>query len=161
MPLDDTRARARPIAKVAKPDAIAAGFAEIVRIIGVPMPASKAKGTRLAKAETSWKVYRGQKVRRLVEKLWENIMAEAVRQDVIPDHLEHPEPPGTNRMVYVGEAVEISLAVSEPVEGINFEGFVADLLKAEVKPALIKRLTRRHRTETRAAHKFTASLMIG
>jgi hypothetical protein len=49
--------------------------------------------------------------------------------------------------------------VFAPIVGVDHAGYVADLLKAGVKPALIKRLDKKHRTEMRPAHKFTASLV--
>lgn len=162
MPLDDTGRRPpKPAIALAAVDPIAAGFIEIVRIIDLAVPANRAKGRRLAKLTTAWRVYRLQKIRRLVERLWDLGMAEAVKGGLIPDHTAYPEPAGTYRVVYAGEVVEISLAVAEPIEGINFPGFLADLLKAGVEAKLIKRLTRKHRTETKPAHRFTVSLIGG
>lgn len=105
------------------------------------------------------RVYDAQTGRRDAEKEWDLALAGAVKAGVIPDHLASPEPAGTNRVVYADDSMQISLSVVAPIVGINFAGFVAGLVKAEVDPKLIARLTRKHRTETRPAHRFTSSLV--
>jgi hypothetical protein len=83
----------------------------------------------------------------------------AVKLGVLPDWDKHPLPVGTAQVVYADGELVISLNVVAPIAGIDHAGYVADLLKAGVKPALIKRLDKKHRTETRPAHKFTSSLL--
>lgn len=97
--------------------------------------------------------------RREAEKEWDASISSAVKTGVIPDHIANPEPAGTSRVVYADDEIQISLAVVAPIVGINFAGFVASLLKAGVDAKLIARNTKRHRTETKAAHRFTCSLV--
>ncbi len=85
----------------------------------------------------------------------------AVRLGILPDHEKHPLPVGTCEVVYADDGLVISVTVLEPIAGIDHAGYVADLLKAGVKPAVIKRLDKRHKTETRPAHRFTSSLVSG
>jgi len=85
--------------------------------------------------------------------------AAAVKAGVLPDHLKFPRPVGTNEVVYADGVLVISVTVFAPIAGVDHAGYVEDLLKAGVKPALIKRLDKKHRTETRPAHKFTSSLV--
>jgi hypothetical protein len=85
--------------------------------------------------------------------------AAAVKLGVLPDHERFPLPVGTAEVVYADDGLVISVTVVAPITGWDHAGFVADLLKAGVKPALIKRLDKKHRTETRPAHKFVSSLV--
>lgn len=88
-------------------------------------------------------------------------VAAAIRSGVLFDHLKEPMEPGTSQVIYSGRSVEISVAVGQPIEGVDHDGFVDGLLAAGVKPALIKRLAAKHATETRPAHRFTSSLVAG
>jgi hypothetical protein len=85
--------------------------------------------------------------------------AAAVKLGVLPDHERFPLPVGTSQVVYADGLLVISVTVLEPIAGIDHAGYVADLLKAGVKPALIRRLDKKHRTETRPAHRFSSSLV--
>jgi hypothetical protein len=85
--------------------------------------------------------------------------AAAVKLGILPDWEKFPLPVGTCLVVYQDGTVSIALTVVEPIVGCDHAGFVADLLKAGVKPALLKRLEKKHRTETRPAHKFTSSVV--
>jgi hypothetical protein len=125
MPLDSASTRTRAVATNEAPEAIAA-FEYHEASLGM-----RAAETRRVRAH-----------------------AAAVRAGVLPDHLKHPMPVGTNEVVYADHAVSISVLVYAPIVGLDHGSFVADLLKAGVKPALIKRLMAKHTTETRPAHKF-------
>jgi hypothetical protein len=83
--------------------------------------------------------------------------AALVRLGIFPEGL----PTGTNMVVYSDSELVITLTVVEPIVGVDHAGYVADLLKQGVSPALIKRLDKKWRIETRPAHKFTSSLVAG
>lgn len=98
-----------------------------------------------------------QAARRKGETRWEAAIRRGIKSHVLPDFSTDPEPVGTNRVVYVDAQTQISLFVAEPIEGLDHVGFIADLLKANIDPKLVKRLARKHRTETRPAHRLTSS----
>lgn len=107
----------------------------------------------------AWKYHETSLALRAAEVERTKAHAAAVKAGVLFDHLTNPEPVGTSRVVYADTAVAITVTVYAPIVGVDHAGYVADLLKAGVKPALIKRLERKHRTETRPAHKFTTSVV--
>jgi hypothetical protein len=154
MPLDATRATSKT---TAINDALAA--------IGVEgdtaMPRCKARGVALAEERAAYRLFVAGHCRRRAETEWNAALALAVETGVIFDHREDPEPVGTDRVVFAGLVTEIRVTVAAPIAGVDHAGFVADLLKAGVKPALIKRLTGKHATETRPAHSFKPSLVTG
>ena len=147
MPLDASQA-------IGKTDAINAAFASIGYVNGSAMPRC-----RRAKELVAWEYHLASHLLRVAETRRKKAHADAVKAAVIFDHEKFPEPVGTNRLVYAGEVVEISVSVAAPIAGVDHVAFVVDLLKAGVKPALIKRLTAKHTTETRPAHKFVSSLV--
>lgn len=135
MPLDDTRRRK-------------------------PQPSKRTLALRLKREEqaaVALEIREAQAARRKGETRWEAAIKQGIKAHVIPDFATAPEPVGTNRVVYVDAKTQISLFVAEPIEGLNHLGFIADLLKAGVDPKLIKRLARKHLTETRPAHRLTSS----
>ena len=87
----------------------------------------------------------------------------AVALGVLPDHRANPEPPGTDRTVYQGREVLITMTVVSPTVRLilNVSEFTAALVKAGVKPALLAKLERKHTHEvaTAAAHIFQAGLV--
>jgi hypothetical protein len=96
---------------------------------------------------------------RIAETRRKKATADAIELGVIFDPIDAPEPVGANRVVFAGSVVEISVAVAAPMQGVDHAAFVADLLKAGVKPALIKRLGAKHAYQSRPAHKFSSSLL--
>ena len=146
MPLDVARATSTT-------ESLNGAFREIGYGPGTAMPHCRVKHEPAA-----WEYHVASHLLRIAETRRKRAHAAAVRAGVIFDHERAPEPVGTNRLVYSGPLVEIGVAVAAPIEGIDHAGFVADLLRAGVKPALVKRLTTKHTTETRPAHKFTSSL---
>lgn len=123
-------------------------------------PNSRTLAQRLKREEQSAaarEIREAQAARRKGETRWEAAIKLGIKTRVIPDFTTAPEPVGTNRIVYVDAQTQISLFVAEPIEGLDHLGFIADLLKADVDAKLVKRLSRKHRTETRPAHRLTSS----
>ncbi len=98
---------------------------------------------------------------RIAETRRKRAHAAAVKAGVMFDHERAPEPVGTERVVYAGALVEVSVTVAAPVQGLDHLAFVVGLLEAGVKPALVKRLQARHATETRPSHRFSSTLVTG
>jgi hypothetical protein len=120
-------------------------------------PPSRAKLKREEEAASALEFREAQAARRKGEVAYDAALKRCVRSGVFPDFAANPEPVGTNRVVYVDGQTQIMLFVAESTVGLNHVGFIADLLKANVDPKLVKRLTKRHRTETRPAHRLTSS----
>jgi hypothetical protein len=83
----------------------------------------------------------------------------AVTAGVLPDHKKAPRAPGTIEVVYDGATVCIVLKVSTPSEKLDLPAFIEGLRLAEVKPALIYRLLKKHTAPNAAPHTFTSSLV--
>jgi hypothetical protein len=127
---------------------------------GKPQPSKRTIALRLRREEQSavaLEIREAQAARRKGETRWEAAIKLGIKARVIPDFTTTPEPVGTNRVVYVDAKTQISLFVAEPIEGLDYLGFIADLLKAGFEPKVVKRLARKHRTETRPAHRLTSS----
>jgi hypothetical protein len=114
-----------------------------------------------AQEESAYEYHVASQLSRFAEARKRKAHAAAVKAGVMFDHLKDPMEPGTAQVVYAGAVIEISVAVGQPVAGIDHDGFVEGLLLAGVKLSLIKRLSARHATDTRPAHTFTSSLVTG
>jgi hypothetical protein len=151
MPLDAARA-------VTKTQAITDAFAEIGTVSRTAMPRCTLKAAALARALAAWKLHIAGQLRRLAESAWQQALAGAIKTGTIPDAAKAPEPVGTDRIVYAGPVVCIRLVVAKPIEVVDHLAYVAELLEAGVNPALLRKLAKRHTTETRPAHRFSTSL---
>ena len=109
----------------------------------------------------AWEYHAASQLLRLAEKRRKKAQAAAVEAGVIFDHKLEPEEVGTNRQVYRGPVIEVTLAVSPSQDSFDHAGFVAALLKAGVKPALITRLTAKHTRVGNPIHTFRSSLVVG
>lgn len=98
---------------------------------------------------------------RIAETRRKRAHAAAVKAGVMFDHEKQPEPVGTERVVYAGQLVEVSVTVAAPIVGLDHLAFVVGLLEAGVKASLVRRLQAKYATETRASHRFTSSLVTG
>ena len=140
---------------VARTEAVSAAFAAIGRTLdmGIPQARDDPREQLAVNYLDATLLLRLAEIRRKAEH------RACVKGGVLIDHEKAPEPVGTNRLIYSGSVVQITLTVAAPIVGIDHAAFVEDLLKAGVKPALIKRLQAKHATETRPAHKFTPVLV--
>jgi hypothetical protein len=130
-------------------DAVAEGFAAI----GYP------PGTRNARDRLAEEYWSASLLSRLADARREKAKKAAVTGGVLPDHLAEPYPIGTAATVYAGPTVTISLKVVPQADRVNTAALVADLQKAGVKPALLKRLVKKHTEQFGGAHIFTAALV--
>lgn len=124
-------------------------------------PAAKKRGADAASGKTlaAWEYHVASQLLRIAETRRERAHEAAVKAGVLFDHKAKPEPVGTLRVVYAGAVIEIRLQVVAPIEQLDPVGFIADLGKAGVSLAVLKRLSAKHTKIMRAAHKFTSSLV--
>jgi hypothetical protein len=125
-------------------------------------PAPRPSRSRVKREEqeaAAFELTEAQAARRQGEVRWEAAMKRAVKAAVVPDFVLNPEPVGTTRQTYVDNAVSVTLFVAQPIEGMDSTGLLADLQKAGVDQKLLNRLTRKHHTETRAAHRITTTFV--
>lgn len=127
----------------------------------VKSPAAKKRGVDAASAKTlaAWEYHVASQLLRIAETRREKAHEAAVKAGVLFDHKEKPEPVGTLRVVYAGTVIEIRLQVVEPIAKLDDVNFIADLVKAGVKPAVLNRLATKHTKVMRPAHKFMSSLV--
>ncbi len=146
------RAKAEPAA-IDGTALIAQAMAEIAESIQAMLP-RRASATERAAAE-----YWGASIANQLAEAWRNRAKRlAVAQGVLPDHTADPYPIGTSETVYVGTLVTVSLKVVEQADRVDVPGLVADLIASGIKPAVLKRLLRRHTKSFAGAHIFSASL---
>jgi hypothetical protein len=145
--LDTTRANA-------KTAAFNEAFAAIGNSIATGMPRSKGNLEPVA-----WEYHVASHLQRIATARKSKAEKEAVKSGVLFDPEKNPMPVGTNGNIYRGEVVEIGVSVTTPQTRFDAAGFIADLIDAGVRPALIKRLTDKHTLENRAPHKFTSAFV--
>jgi hypothetical protein len=154
LPLDDThpRTKAKPAIPLDRTATITEAFGEI----GIALPRSRNAQDKLADEYWAASVLAG-----LAEKRREKAKRAAVAGNVLPDHAAHPLAIGTAETVYTGALVRIDVKVVEQADRVDVVGFVADLERAGVKLATLKRLRKKHTKSFAGAHVFTASLING
>jgi hypothetical protein len=146
------RAKAAP-AEIDGNALIVQALAAIAESIQAMLP-RRASTTERAAAE-----YWGASIVNQLAEAWRNkAKRQAVAQGVLPDHAATPYPIGTSETVYVGTLVTVSLKVVEQADRVDVPGLVRDLIASGVKPAVLKRLLRKHNKSFPGAHIFTASL---
>jgi hypothetical protein len=146
MPLDVIRANARTAA-------INDAFALIGRAGDSKMPASK-----LNTEPVAWEYYAASHLNRIAEARKKAAQAAAVKAGLMFDPEKAPLAVGTNALVYAGDVVEIAVSVTTPASRLDTAAFVDDLEKSGVARKLLDRLVTKHTHESRAPHKFTATL---
>lgn len=146
MPLDSTRP---PDRTAAVSDAVG----EIGRIIRAMLPRKATEQDKLFADFWGFSL-----AQRLIEPLRDKSKRAAIAGQVLPDHSAKPFPIGTAETVYSSDLGSISMKVVEQADRLDVAGFVADLEKAGVRPALIKRLLKKHTKTFAGAHIFTATL---
>ena len=146
MPLDAARASDRT-------EALTDAFAELGRANGTAMPP-----TRKTKDKLAFEYWVASLLNRLAEARRDKAKRVAVAGGVLPDHAANPLPVGTSEIVFVGERVTIALKVVGQTDRVNVPALMADLVKAGVKPAVLKRLVKKHTESFAGAHVFTASV---
>lgn len=147
MPLDATRT-------VTITDAVNDAFDGIDRMVGAMLPKGTTEPDR-----TSVRHYASSLVARKAEAWRDQTKRAAVAGGVLPDHSADPYPVGTAETVFTGKYVVIGLKVVEQADRVDVAGLVADLAKAGVKPAVLKRLVKRHTRSFPGAHIYSASLV--
>lgn len=94
----------------------------------------------------------------LAEKRRDEAKKAAVTGGVIPDFKANPLDVGTRSTLYISELLTIAVDVTQQAPRLDGLALVADLVKAGVKPGLLKRLVKRHTKTFAGAHVITATL---
>lgn len=94
----------------------------------------------------------------LIEKRRDEAKRAAIACGVLPDYVAEPYPVGTNETVFAGKSVTITLKVAAQALRVDVPGLLGDLEKCGVKPAVLKRLMKKHGNEGTGAHIFTATV---
>jgi hypothetical protein len=149
MPLDTLKTSGKTLGRTGVTQLIAEAFGDI----GYP-PGSRSARDRLA--EEYWSA---SLLSRFADARREKAKKAAVTGGVLRDHLAEPYPVGTSETVYAGATVTINLKVVPQAPRVDTAALVADLQKAGVKPALLKRLVKKHTEQFGGAHIFTAALV--
>jgi hypothetical protein len=148
MPLDANRA-------MTKTEALTEAFASIGHAAGTLMPRSANKAEELL----AWEVFAAKLLEQIAAARARKAIKAAIAGGVMFDHSEHPEPIGTNRVVYDGDVVRIDLAVGTPGTRLDIDGLIPALVKAGLRLERVNELINRHTIENAAPHKFTTSLV--
>lgn len=156
MPLDDTTRRIKPKPKpkpAPKPDANAVARAELdLTLAGLLSRAKTAKGRDVL-------AYWGSSLACSQAESWRGSAKKAlIARGVLPDYTTNPLPVGTVETIYADPLVLLTVKVTQQASRLAVDAFVADLLEAGVKPALLKKLRKRHTTDFSGAHIITAVL---
>ena len=142
-----------------KADAKTAAIVKAFEAIGVVEPTRQPRSRR-NNEPVAWEFYVATHLAKLAEARKRQAQAAAIVSGVIFDHEKEPMPEGTNgRVVYSGDVVEIELTVSNPSKRFDAAGFINALEKAGVKRKLLNELAEQHTADSRAPHKFSASLI--
>jgi hypothetical protein len=144
MPLDIAKANS-------KTAALNEAFAEIGIAGGTKMPPSK-----LNTEPVAWEYFVASLLARFADARKTAATKAAIKAGLMFDHAKEPRPTGTNALIYAGDVVEITVAVTTATSRLDADGFFDAVEKAGVKRSVLDRLVAAHTTENRPPHKFTA-----
>lgn len=147
MPLDAVKANA-------KTGAINDAFAAIGTTTVTKMPPSKSNTEPLA-----WEYHVAGQLARIAEARKKKAVKAAVKAGIMFDPEKDPLVVGTDKLVYAGDVIEISVAVTTPASRLDSDALIDDLEQAGVARKLLDKLVAKHTHENRAPHKFTSSLI--
>ncbi len=153
MPLDDTtRARPKPKA-AAKPDPHTIARGELDRSLAGLL--ARAKTTKSRAVLAYWAASRAGSQ----NDAWRDGAKKAlIAAGVLPDYTATPLPVGSVETIYSDALVMLAVKVTQQASRLNVDAFVADLVEEGVKPALLRKLRKRHTTDFAGAHIITALL---
>jgi len=118
------------------------------------MPRSK-KNTEAA----AWDYHVASQLLRAAEARREKAHKACVTLGVMFDHKKNPDPVGTDRLVYPGDVVEISVKVTTATTKLDAVELGVRLVKAGLSIKIVEKLYRECTVENDAPHKFTTSLV--
>jgi len=145
------RAKAAPAPPIN--EVIASNFADL----GRPGQAIVPRSAKVADA-AAWEYWVSSLLLQLAERRREAAKRAATVARVLPDYINEPFPVGTAETVYSGPLISIALKVVPQTPRVDVASLMADLAAAGVKPALLKRLLKKHTIEYAGAHVFTPTL---
>lgn len=127
--------------------------------IGKGPPTAMPRGSKNNTEPLAFEVLVSKRLAKLAAAREALAIRDAIKAGVMFDHKDDPLPEGTSKVVYDGDVVRIDLKVTGGRDGIDHDAYVADLEKAGVAPALLKRLAAKHATMSACPHSFTPSLV--
>jgi len=155
VPVESTPAVPAKRSHARKPasDANAEARAELDRTLAALLPRAKTAASR------AWVTYAVATRAVSLNEAWRETSKKAlVASGSLPDYAANPLPVGTVLTVYSDPLVTAGVKVVPQAPRLNVDACFADLLAAGVKPALLKRLRKKHTTDFSGAHILTALL---
>ena len=135
-------------------DAVNTKFADIGKKNGTRMPASTSNTDSYA-----YDLWVAQQLVALANKRKEHAEKAAIKAGVLLDKEKNPQPEGSKQVVYNGDNVAISLAVSNAAARISIEKLLAYLTEHGVPGGLLDDAIANASSKSRPAHVFSTYLL--
>ena len=135
-------------------DAVNTKFADIGKKNGTRMPASTSNTDSYA-----YDLWVAQQLVALANKRKEHAEKAAIKAGVLLDKEKNPQPEGSKQVVYSGDNVAISLAVSNAATRVNVDKLLERLIFAGVNPDIIEDAVANASSKSRPAHVFSTYLL--
>ncbi len=135
-------------------DKVNTAFTNIGKSNGTKMPPSTSNTDSYA-----YDYWVAQQLVALANKRKEQAEKAAVKAGVLLDKEKNPQPEGNKQVVYHGDNVAISLAVSNAAERVNADKLIAYLAEHDVDAQLLNDAIANATSKSRPAHVFTTYLL--
>ena len=135
-------------------DAVNTKFAAIGKANGTKMPASTSNTDSYA-----YDLWVAQQLVALANKRKEHAEKEAIKAGVLLDKEKNPQPEGSKQVVYHGDNVAISLAVSNAATRVDVNKVVNYLIEKGVSIGIIDCAIAHASSKSRPAHVFSTYLL--
>jgi len=135
-------------------DAVNTKFADIGKKNGTRMPASTSNTDSYA-----YDLWVAQQLVALANKRKEHAEKAAIKAGVLLDKEKNPQPEGSKQVVYSGDNVAISLAVSNAATRVNTDKLIAYLAEHDVDAQLLHDAIASASSKSRPAHVFSTYLL--
>jgi beta-phosphoglucomutase-like phosphatase (HAD superfamily) len=135
-------------------DKVNTAFTNIGKSNGTKMPPSTSNTDSYA-----YDYWVAQQLASLANKRKEQAEKAAVKAGVLLDKEKNPQPEGNKQVVYHGDNVAISLAVSNAAERVNVDKFIEALAEAGISDHVVMAAKDKATSKSRPAHVFTTYLL--
>src|SRR5436190_7283082 len=135
-------------------DAVNTKFAAIGKANGTRMPASTSNTDSYA-----YDLWVAQQLVALANKRKEHAEKEAIKAGVLLDKEKNPQPEGSKQVVYHGDNVAISLAVSNAATRVNVDKVLTYLEGCGISADLLADAKHNASSKSRPAHVFSTYLL--
>ena len=146
-----------------RPSMIVARIKEALTIMGTKQDAKPMQPPATAKNTSglAWEFMIASDIASLAEKRKNKAKAACIEAGVIFDSVTDPEAPGTKRIVFDDEFMQIQVRVSQPTQATDHKQFVNALEGLGVDKKTITTAEQSAMKENRASHTFTTMLKGG